>query len=51
MREGTVSLLLRAITAVKKACPLECGTVQIFRNDHNKSKPDSGGNYKETELG
>jgi hypothetical protein len=22
----------------------KCGTVQIFGNDHNKSKPDSGGN-------
>jgi hypothetical protein len=21
-----------------------CGTVQIFGNDYNKSKPDSGGN-------
>jgi hypothetical protein len=22
----------------------KCGTVQIFGNDYNKSKPDSGGN-------
>jgi hypothetical protein len=27
----------------------ECGTVQIFGNNNNKSKPDSGGN-KEIEL-
>jgi hypothetical protein len=28
----------------------KCGTVQIFGNDHNKSKPDSKGNYETTEL-
>jgi hypothetical protein len=25
-------------------CFKKCGTVQIFGNDDNKSKPDSGGN-------
>jgi hypothetical protein len=29
----------------------KCGTVQIFGNGYNKSKPDSGGNYEETEFG
>jgi hypothetical protein len=29
----------------------KCGTVQIFGNDDNKSTPDSGGNYEETEFG
>jgi hypothetical protein len=28
----------------------KCGTLQIFGNDDNKSKPDSGGNYEEIEL-
>jgi hypothetical protein len=27
------------------------GTVQIFGNDYNKSKPDSGGNLEEVEFG
>jgi hypothetical protein len=27
------------------------GTVRIFGNDYNKSKPDSGGNYEEIESG
>jgi hypothetical protein len=30
---------------------LKCSTVQIFGNDSNKSKPDSGENYEETEFG
>jgi hypothetical protein len=29
----------------------KCGTVQIFGNNCNKSKPDSGGNLEEIELG
>jgi hypothetical protein len=28
----------------------ECGTVQVFGNESNKSKFGSGGNYEETEL-
>jgi hypothetical protein len=44
---------LRILPYVFKTARSEwkCGTVQIFGNDYNTSKPDSGGNEVEIELG
>jgi hypothetical protein len=38
------SVLSTAILITTNILLWKCGTVQIFGNDYNESKPDSGGN-------
>jgi hypothetical protein len=55
MQTFKAKIQIRLLTALDNICFMimmtTCGSIQIFGNDYNKSKPDSGGNQEEAGFG